>query len=79
MDYEAVNVAPDGKNQTWFYQKRPGPYDAWALQYGYGEYPDTQLQQVLARSTEAELVYGNDADDMRSSGNVLTHISTFTI
>ena len=36
MDYEAVNVAPEGKSQTWFYQKRPGPYDVWALQYGYG-------------------------------------------
>ena len=41
MDYEAVNVAPDGKTQTWFYQKRqdptmPGP------QYGYGVYSDTR-------------------------------------
>ena len=53
MDYEAVNVAPEGKRQTWFYQKRPGPYDAWALQYGYGEYSDAQLQALLARSTEA--------------------------
>ena len=80
MDYEAVNVAPDGKNQTWFYQKRPGPYDAWALQYGYGEYSDTQLQQVLARSTEAELVYGNDADDMRSSGNGIDpHINIYDL
>ena len=80
MDYEAVNVAPDGKTQTWFYQKRPGPYDAWALQYGYGEYSDTQLQQVLARSTEAELVYGNDADDMRSSGNGIDpHINIYDL
>ena len=80
MDYEAVNVAPDGKTQTWFYQKRPGPYDAWALQYGYGEYSDAQLQQVLARSTEAELVYGNDADDMRSSRNGIDpHINIYDL
>ena len=79
MDYEAVNVAPEGKSQTWFYQKRPGPYDVWALQYGYGEYSDAQLQALLARSTEAELAYGNDADDMRRSratALILTSIST---
>ena len=80
MDYEAVNVAPDGKTQTWFYQKRPGPYDRWALQYGYGEYSDTQLQQVLARSNEAELAYGNDADDMRSSNNGIDpHINIYDL
>ena len=80
MDYEAVNVAPDGKTQTWFYQKRPGPYDHWALQYGYGEYSDTQLQQVLARSNEAELAYGNDADDMRSSNNGIDpHINIYDL
>ena len=80
MDYEAVNVAPEGKRQTWFYQKRPGPYDAWALQYGYGEYSDAQLQALLARSTEAELVYGNDADDMRRSGNGIDpHINIYDL
>lgn len=80
MDYEAVNVAPEGKTQTWFYQKRPGPYDAWALQYGYGEYSDAQRQALLARSTEAELVYGNDADDMRRSGNGIDpHINIYDL
>lgn len=80
MDYEAVNVAPQGKTQTWFYQKRPGPYDVWALQYGYGDYSDTQLRALLARSTEAELVYGNDADDMRRSGNGIDpHINIYDL
>ena len=80
MDYEAVNVAPQGKTQTWFYQKRPGPYDVWALRYGYGDYSDTQLRALLARSTEAELVYGNDADDMRRSGNGIDpHINIYDL
>lgn len=80
MDYEAVNVAPDGKPQTWFYQKRPGPYDAWALQYGYGEYTEAELQSVLARSAETELVYGNDADDMRRSSNGIDpHINIYDL
>ena len=67
MDYEAVNVAPDGKTQTWFYQKRPGLYDEWALQFGYGQYTSEELDALLQRSTEPQLAYGNDADDMRSS------------
>ena len=69
MDYEAVNVAPDGKTQTWFYQKRPGLYDEWALQFGYGQYTPETLKTLLQRSTEPQLAYGNDADDMRSSTN----------
>jgi hypothetical protein len=69
MDYEAVNVAPDGKTQTWFYQKRPGLYDEWALQFGYGQYTPEALNTLLQRSTEPQLAYGNDADDMRSSTN----------
>ena len=69
MDYEAVNVAPDGKTQTWFYQKRPGLYDEWALQFGYGQYTAEALNTLLQRSTEPQLAYGNDADDMRRSTN----------
>lgn len=69
MDYEAVNVAPDGKTQTWFYQKRPGLYDEWALRFGYGQYTPEALNTLLQRSTEPQLAYGNDADDMRSSTN----------
>ena len=80
MDYEAVNVAPDGKTQTWFYQKRPGPYDVWALQYGYGKYTPEELQQILTRSAEPELVYGNDADDMRRSSNGIDpHINIYDL
>ena len=80
MDYEAVNVAPDGKAQTWFYQKRPGPYDVWALQYGYGDYSAEQLQNVLARSGEPQLAYGNDADDMRRSSNGIDpHINIYDL
>lgn len=74
MDYEAVNVAPPGRDQTLFYQSRPGPYDDWAIEFGYSSaLPDAdaeaeRLDAILARSGERELVFGNDADDMRSPG-----------
>ena len=84
MDYEAVNVAPKGKPQTLFYQNRPGLYDLWAIEYGYASALDDEaseqqrLQSLLARSTEAELAYGNDADDMRRPGRGIDpHINIY--
>ena len=84
MDYEAVNVAPPGKTQTPFYQNRPGLYDLWAIEFGYAPSlvdaaPEkARLQALLARSTEPELAYGNDADDMRRPGRGIDpHINIY--
>ena len=84
MDYEAVNVAPPGQAQTPFYQNRPGLYDHWAIEYGYAPSlaekaaEQERLQTLLARSTEPELVYGNDADDMRRPGRGIDpHINIY--
>ncbi|MEL6869895.1 MAG: zinc-dependent metalloprotease [Pseudomonadota bacterium] len=70
MDYPAVNFAPEGATQTVFYSTRPGPYDDWAIQFGYDPSLDDPVRReaLLARSTEAALAFGNDADDMRSAG-----------
>lgn len=74
MDYEMVNI---GKHNNWtgqYYSTTPGPYDIWAIQYGYEsslKNPVDELARVsklLSQSTKEELRYGNDADDMRSPG-----------
>ncbi|MCA0910748.1 zinc-dependent metalloprotease [Qipengyuania gaetbuli] len=70
MDYTEINIAPAGQPQGQFAIARPGPYDVWAIQYGYTP-EESLLPAIVARSTEPALVYGNDADDMRSPG---THI-----
>ena len=73
MDYPAVNLALPGQKQGHYYTTRPGPYDIWAIEFGYSPRQDnvkdeqTRLEKILARSTEPELMFGNDADDMRSS------------
>lgn len=73
MDYPAINLALPGQKQGHYYTTRPGPYDLWAIEFGYspGLQNDTdeqkRLEKILARSTEPELMFGNDADDMRSS------------
>jgi hypothetical protein len=77
MDYPAVNVSLDPAKQGQYFTTKPGPYDLWAITYGYSpSLPDAdaeeaRLQQILARSTEPALTFGNDADDMRSPGKAI--------
>ncbi len=74
MDYPAININPDHSKQGDFYTTKPGPYDLWAIEYGYSEAisdpvaEEARLNKILSRSTEADLTFGNDADDMRSPG-----------
>jgi len=72
MDYPAVNVAPPDGDQGQYYTTRPGPYDMWAVEYGYTPgASETELDAILSRSTEPELAFGNDADDMRAPGKAI--------
>jgi hypothetical protein len=74
MDYSAINVAPPGKAQGEYYMTKVGPYDVWAIQFGYTPSladpaaERARVESLLARSTEPQLVFGNDADDMRAPG-----------
>lgn len=76
MDYSSVNVARERESQGLFFDVKPGPYDIWAIQYGYYTSEDAEeeardLAELLERSTEPELAFGNDADDMRSPGKAI--------
>ena len=77
MDYPAVNYAPTEAEQTLFYTIAPGPYDDWYIEYAYSpglSDPDQEAERlaaIAARSSQPELVFGNDADDMRSPGTGL--------
>lgn len=66
MDYSPVNLSPDPAKQGHYYSVVPGPYDHWAVRYGYAD--DDELEAILAESTLPEHAFGNDADDMRSPG-----------
>jgi hypothetical protein len=69
MDYPAINIAPPGRSHTQFYNVRPGPYDDWAIEFGYSPALDgADGTALLNRSTEPQLTFGNDADDMRAPG-----------
>lgn len=66
MDYPALNLPLEGETVQ-YSQEIPGPYDVWAIQYGYTP-DDAALPAILERSTEEDLFLGNDADDLRSPG-----------
>nr|WP_294903364.1 zinc-dependent metalloprotease [uncultured Lacibacter sp.] len=73
MDYPSININSDRTKQGDYYTMKPGPYDLWAIEFGYREFPEAQekdgLDKILRRSHEPYLTFGNDADDMRSPGN----------
>ena len=76
MDYPSANISSDKNKQGYFFTQRPGPYDKWVIEYAYSQAlsdstaEENRLKSILSRSTEPPLMYGNDADDMRSPGSV---------
>ena len=73
MDYPAINFALDKSKQGDFYTTKAGPYDLWAIEYGYRQFnadeEEAGLNKILSRSTEPQLAFGNDGDDMRAPGS----------
>jgi hypothetical protein len=74
MDYPAANVALDKAKQGQYFTSIPGPYDMWAIEFGYtpsltdANAEATRVKKLLSRSNEPQLTFGNDADDMRAPG-----------
>ncbi len=73
MEYPAINFAAPGAEQPLYFSQVPGPYDHWALEFGYSEaLPDpvaerARLDAILARSTEPALAFGEDTAAMYGS------------
>jgi len=65
MDYAPPNITPAGVTQGYYYTPTIGPYDYWAIEYGYKEFSgseSTELAKVAARGTEPALQYATDED-----------------
>ncbi|MEH2274396.1 MAG: zinc-dependent metalloprotease [Nostoc sp.] len=69
MDYIPPNIAPQGTKQGDYFPSMVGPYDEWAIKYGYipiqtstpiAEKPI--LEQIAAQSYKPELSYSTDED-----------------
>ncbi|BAZ85994.1 zinc-dependent metalloprotease [Dolichospermum compactum] len=89
MDYIPPNIAPDGVKQGDYFPNKVGPYDEWAIQYGYTPSQATTtlgeksfLATIAGQSHQRELSYSPDEDLSNSdptvnpwdhSGNVLVY------
>ncbi|MBL8892335.1 MAG: zinc-dependent metalloprotease [Planctomycetaceae bacterium] len=63
MDYNPTNFRLiSGNLQGNYGMTDIGPYDKWAIQYGYAD--DKQVPEILKRVAEPELVYATDEDTM---------------
>lgn len=77
MDYPAANVSLDRSKQGQYFTTKPGPYDMWAIEFGYrpslddAQAEEERMVKLLSRSSEPQLTFGNDADDMRSPGKAI--------
>jgi hypothetical protein len=68
MDYCPANIVPKDWKQGDFYTQTIGPYDVWAIQYGYtpmsggttGEV--AELNKIASRSGEPALAFATDED-----------------
>ena len=69
MEYPAINLAPLGYQQGDYYDIVPGPYDKWAIKFGYTpNLTEEERRKILSESNKPELMFANDSEDMRSAG-----------
>ncbi|MEH2141488.1 zinc-dependent metalloprotease [Nostoc sp.] len=69
MDYIPPNIAPQGTKQGDYFPSMVGPYDEWAIKYGYIPIQTSTsitekpiLEQIAAQSYKPELSYSTDED-----------------
>ena len=61
MDYDPINIAPEGVEQGIFFSTVPGVYDKWAIKFGYTpNLSDEERKKILLDSVKRELTFGTD-------------------
>ena len=71
MEYNAVNLALPGEKQGEYHMSTLGPYDYWAIEFGYREFAleqeSAELARIAERSSEPALAFMAD-DTLYFSG-----------
>ncbi len=70
MGYAPVNLSPPDKPQGDYFQLQLGPYDRWAIKYGYEHFPhvhrpqdeERALRSIADESTLPQYAYATDED-----------------
>ena len=84
MDYDPVNLVPKEMQQGDYFTSTIGPYDYWAIEYGYKSLPGgtngelEPLKTIASRSGETGLAYSTD-EDARSLNDPDPDSATFDL
>jgi hypothetical protein len=70
MGYAPVNISAPGQTQGDYFQMQLGPYDEWAIRYGYEKFPDVsrpedeavRLHGIADEGSRPEYAYATDED-----------------
>lgn len=68
MDYAPANLMPQGMTQGDYFSTTIGPYDVWAIEYGYKPLSGgtdaelDELKKIAARCADPALAYATDED-----------------
>ena len=74
MDYTPANIAPKGSKQGPYYTPTIGPYDEWAIEYGYKvDASEEDLTKIASRGAEDGLDYLTDEDTRSYDSDPLTN------
>ncbi len=79
MDYSPVNLAPKGIKQGDYFSSTLGPYDYWAIEYGYKpltggtEGEVEKLREIAKKSAQPGHDYLTD-EDMFATSDPLVHV-----
>ena len=77
MDYPALNLNPNPKIKSPYADSSVGHYDEWAIEFGYKPFNSEQERnEILSRSTDPLLIFGNDADILYSSRGIDPRVQT---
>lgn len=76
MDYNPINIAPQGQKQGDYASTTIGPYDYWAIEYAYKPIDGdetAELTKIAARSPEPELTFATD-ENMYNDDDPLVNV-----
>lgn len=77
MDYHPVSLLDKGHT---LFQTKPGPYDLWAIEYGYRQFSDNNNQEnlnsIANKSNHPLLIYGTDEDTFGRSSKGIDPLSS---
>ena len=77
MDYPALNLNPNPNIKSPYADSSVGHYDKWAIEFGYKPFnSQEERNEILSRSTDPLLIFGNDADLLYSSRGIDPRVQT---